>query len=645
MIRLTLAVKTLLVYAAVSFVMLTVLVATGYTVGTESDPRTRTLLWITAVGFLLTVVAVVAGMVYVRVKVVGPINRLIDAARRFDRGERDVRVGKLGTGDELDELAEAFDSMVTDITTAWAHLENEVRARTVELERSNRDLVRMNERMAETVRAKSEFLANMSHELRTPMNAVIGYAHCLLDGLDGPLNPDQKADVERILHGAESLLALLNDLLDLSRMEAKRLEVRPEEVPLSQIVNAVEAAIRPQAAAKGLEVQIDVPPDLHVFADPVRSRQILLNLAANAVKFTDKGSVRIAARPEGRAVVIDITDTGMGIPEGDLEKIFDTFYQVDTSQSRRHGGAGLGLAIARRLAELMDGSISVTSEVGRGSTFTVRLPALPSAAAEAAAASAPVVDAGVPTVLAIDDNPDSLELIRRALVPTGFAVVGARSGGEGLRLARLLQPAAITLDIVLPDKDGWEVLRELRADPTTRAIPVFVVSIVDDRPKGYALGAVEYFVKPLDPAKRAALVEQIRGMAGALAGRTVFAVDDDEGDLELVRRVLRDVSCRLLTFRDPAEALRAIDGNPPALVLLDLLMPGMDGFQFLEKLRVRRETRDVPVLVFTAKDLSPDEVRRLRDLSALGVMRKGGAQSDIVTEIRRVLGRREGIRT
>lgn len=638
MIRLTLSVKTLLVYAAVAVVMLSVLVAMGFVVLGEGplDPEEvkGKFVFIAFAGSILTVLAVGAGMIYVRTKVAAPINRLIDAARRLDRGERDVLVGRLGTGDELDELAEAFDSMSRDISTAWEHLENEVRVRTEEIERANRELLRLNETLSETVRAKSEFLSNMSHELRTPMNAVIGYAHCLLDGLDGPLNEEQRSDVERILNGADSLLKLVNDLLDLSRMEAKRLEVRPEETPLAQIVEAVVSSIRPQAAAKDLRIDVEVPSDLPVYADPVRTRQVLLNIAANAVKFTEKGSVRISARAADGATVIEIADTGIGIEREDLGRIFETFVQVDSSASRRHGGAGLGLAIAKRLVEMMNGSIEVQSQYGRGSTFTVRLPSAPPAR-EAVPDSAPIVGSSVPTVVAIDDDPDALELIRRSLAPAGFAVVGARTGAEGVRLARLLSPVAITLDIMLPDRDGWDVLREIHDDPTTARIPVFVVSIVQERPRAFALGAVDYFEKPVNLKD---LAEKVRLRVGSLDGRAVLAVDDDEGDLDLLRRSLRDVPCRLITVKSAEDALRRAESERPSLILLDLRMPGMDGFQLLEALRVRKETRDVPVFIFTAKDLTPEEIVRLRVSAAETIFRKGSVTStDLVTEVRRVL--------
>ncbi|HEY3365173.1 MAG TPA: ATP-binding protein [Symbiobacteriaceae bacterium] len=400
------------------------------------------------------------------------------------------------------------------------HLEERVGERTAELEARTQELVAAN-------RLKSEFLATMSHELRTPMNGIIGYTQVLLDGLDGPLTAEQTEDLEQINSSAERLLALINDILDLSKIEAGRIVLQREKTDLRAVVTEVLASVAPLVVAKNLDVAFDAPELPALYADGQRLRQILINLVSNAIKFSDAGGVRVSASETEGGVAIAVSDTGIGIPAEAHQSIFDEFRQVDGSSSRRHGGTGLGLSIVKRLVELHGGSISVASEVGRGSTFTFTMPVYATCAPGLPRLELPRRDT-TPEVLCVDDDQGTLDLLQRFMAPYPFQVHTAQTARQGIALALERGPDLILLDIQLPDASGWFVLDEIRS-AFGQSVAVVVVSVMDEKLRGFSKGADAYLVKPLrreDLAKilnlllghRFPAVKQLEVAASAAAG-------------------------------------------------------------------------------------------------------------------------------
>jgi CheY-like chemotaxis protein len=393
------------------------------------------------------------------------------------------------------------------------------------LKRIEEALTAAKEQAEQASRTKSEFLANMSHELRTPMNAIIGFTRLVMRRCKEALPEKQYANLEKILISANHLLGLINDVLDLAKVEAGRMEVKPVEFTLEPLLDQCLRTVEPMLRGGRVELVKQVEPGLPpVFSDQDKLRQILFNLLSNAAKFTEAGTITIGARRHGAQVAIAVADTGIGIPPDQLELVFEEFRQVDSSSTRQYGGTGLGLSISRRLAQLLGGDITLASTPGVGSTFTLTVPLRHAAAPEApvelpvgAATEAPepaARAAGGRLVLAIDDDPDVILLLKENLADAGYRVVGAGSGAEGLRLARELKPSAITLDIIMPDADGWQVLHGLKADPATRDIPVLLLSVVDQKDLGFRLGAADYLLKPFERDELIAALQRVHS-AGA----------------------------------------------------------------------------------------------------------------------------------
>ena len=465
---------------------------------------------------------------------------------------------------------------------------------------------------------KSQFLANMSHELRTPLNAIIGVTEMLREDARDLKREDEFEPLDRVLGAGRHLLALINDILDLSKIEAGRMELHLESFPLAPLINDVAKTIEPMATKNGNRIVVDCPPDLGTLhADQIRFRQALLNLASNANKFTENGTVTIAAqpqRPDGRDwIMIAVTDTGIGMTEEQIGRLFHEFSQADASTTRKYGGTGLGLAISKRFCQMMGGDITVKSMPGKGSTFTIRLPRIVQIGetvvtqARAEATQRVGEKTQEPLILVVDDDATARDLVERHLERSGFAVVTAPGGREGLRLVRELRPAAVTLDIMMPDIDGWTVLAAIKGDPELAGIPVVLMSIVDQKNRGYALGAADYLVKPVDRVK---LVETLTGICGSTAGHA-FLVDDDEVVRRSVRQALEPIGWKVTEAENGQVAIEAMTAGRPDVIILDLMMPKMDGFEFLDEWRGRSEWQDIPVVVITAKDLTDEDRDRL----------------------------------
>ena len=466
--------------------------------------------------------------------------------------------------------------------------------------------------------AKSRFLANMSHELRTPLNAIIGFSELLTDPRAGNFDEARRLQfLHRIHSSGTHLLALINDILDLSKVEAGQMELMTSTFALGPAINAVLETVRPLADRKSITLATQPADAGDIKADEGKLRQMLLNLLSNAIKFTREGGrVTVRVQRSTYDVQISVEDTGIGISAEDQVTLFSEFHQLSKGRKVSEEGTGLGLALVKRLAELHGGRVWVESEPDKGSTFFISLPASAATAA---------VHAGRddrPAVMVVEDNESASTILSIALERAGYRVEVVRRGAEVVERATRLRPLAITLDLMLPDADGWDVMRSLKAATATRDIPVLVISVVDDRAMGLAVGADDYMVKPVN---REALLDFLARHGGPPASGerpTVLAVDDDPSALELLKETL-EPRFSVITAGDGRHALDAARRQSPDLVILDLMMPGMNGFEVASSLKADEATRKIPIVVLTAKDMNEDDRARLNG-NVASVVRKGG---------------------
>lgn len=667
-----------------------------------------------------------------------PVENLAEKAHRFAEGDVSVSID-IKTEDEIGVLGQTFNYMVESVSSASRKLEEEIKRKTALLDERTRLLTlleKANRQLRELDKLKSTFLANMSHELRTPMNAIIGYTDLLVDGVDGPINEEQEKSLKRVASNSKYLLQLINDILDISKIESGKVKLEPKELDLKWLIESIIPTFEPLIKEKGLTLTDHIDEGLGlVYGDEDIIKQILINLLSNAVKFTDKGGITITARPSERGIKpgeppifaeICVQDTGTGIKEEDLGTIFDKFVQVDLTTVRQYEGTGLGLSIARGLVALHKGMTWATSKYGEGSKFSFTIPlnkemlekpgepVIEPGMAEALAdyfgkpvetflkepeyAGKPIrcweyVRCGQPgcpaygieesrcwlvlgthcagmkiaaypekvdfckgcelieglvlkaaeeygpvaaeeyrpveaeeyrpveseapkgkevakkTVLAIDDNPESICIIRKYLGEE-YRVVGLISGEKAVEKAKEVNPLAITLDIMMPGKDGWEVLRELKDAPETQDIPVIILSIVDDKRMGFSLGATEYIVKPVG---KQALLRKLRNLEKLGKIKRVLVVDNDPETVRLIGNVLKEAKYQVTTAYNSKDAIKSIQDFRPDLVVLNLTMPEVSGFDVIEYLKTEKGVKDIPLIVLTHKDLSEKEIDDLND--------------------------------
>lgn len=709
---------------------------------TVAAQRNRTLV-LTLLG-----VSIVMTMVYLIVNkfIRKPVEVLAEKAKRFAEGDMSASV-EIKTEDEIGVLGKTFNYMVERVSSSSKRLEEEIKRKTALLNERTRLLgllERANRELRELDRLKSTFLANMSHELRTPMNAIIGYTELILDRVDGPINEEQEKSLRKVATNARHLLQLINDVLDISKIEAGKIELDIKELDFKWLVDSVIPTFEPMIRQKGLTFSVKIDEGLpSIYGDEDRIKQILINLLSNAIKFTHKGGITITAKVSERGVKpgeqprfaeICVEDTGIGIKEEDISRIFDKFVQVDLTTVRQYEGTGLGLSITRGLVALHKGLIWVTSKYGEGSKFCFTLPLnkeilekpeepiVEPRMAEALADyfGVPVetflkepefegkpircweyVRCGQPncpaygskesrcwlilgthcagmkiaaypekadfckgcevikgllldkekelipvetgpgegyskkTILAIDDNPEAIEIMKKYL-GEDYNVVGLLSGDKAVEKAKEIKPIAVTLDILMPKKDGWQVLKELKNTPEIQDIPVIILSIVEDKKLGFSLGAAEYLVKPVE---KHVLLRKLKNLEKTKKVKKILIVDNEPDTVRLLGNVMREEGYRVISALNSEDAIKSIRDFRPDLIILNLTMPEMKGLDVIEFIKTADEIKDIPFILLTHKDLSEKEIDELNG-KIQGILNKGVlTKEDLLKEIKETINK------
>jgi len=674
-----------------------------------------------------------------------PVESLAEKAKRFAEGDMTVSVD-IKTEDEIGILGNTFNYMVESVSSASKRLEEEIERKTDLLNERTRLLgllERANRDLRELDKLKSTFLANMSHELRTPMNAIIGYTELLLDGVDGPINDEQGKSLKRVVTNARHLLQLINDVLDISKIEAGKVELEVKEIDLKWLIDSVTPTFEPLIRQRGLTLAVTIDEGVPlVYGDEDRLKQVFINLISNAIKFTHQGGITISAKLSERGIKsgetpifaeICVEDTGIGIKEGDIERIFDKFVQVDLTTIRQYEGTGLGLSIVRGLISLHKGMIWVTSTYGKGSKFCFTLPlkkklleklaepivepkmaealaeyfgmptetflkspelggkpircweyvrcGQPSCPAygtdesrcwlvlgthctgmkiaaypekvdfckgceviknimlESERGDKPIKDesgtSAKKTILAIDDNPEAIDIMKKYLGDE-YEVIGLFSSEKALEKAKEIKPLAITLDILMPKKDGWQVLKELKSTPETQDIPVIILSIVEEKKLGFSLGATEYVLKPVE---KDVLLRKLRNLEKTTKVRRILIVDNDADTVRLIGNVLKETGYEVTTAYNGKDAIKAIQDFRPDLIVLNLTMPEMGGSDVIEYLKTADGVRNIPLILLTQKDLSEKEIDDLNGMIQ-GILNKSVlAKEDLLKEIKETISK------
>ena len=542
--------------------------------------------------------------------VVGPLMEIERRLSRIAKGDFLQRIS-IANRDELGDLAE-------------------------NVNRTSEQLGRLYQDLEVASQHKSAFLATMSHELRTPLNAIIGYTEMLQETAADDGNEAYLSDLDKIAGAGRHLLQLINDILDLSKIEAGKMDMYLEQVDISGLLDEVVAIGTPLAAANGNRFEVIRPESLRtLYTDRTKLKQSLLNLLSNAAKFCKDGAITLKVLASDSEISFAVTDSGIGMTEEQVGTLFEAFHQADASTTRHYGGTGLGLAITRHFCQMLGGRVAVESTPGQGSTFTLTLPIeQPSASAEGGElpVGTRLQPDAAPLVMVVDDNPDARAILVATVRKSGYRVIEAADGDTALALARTQRPDLITLDVLMPQRDGWAVLSALKAEAELRDTPVIIVTMLADRSIALSLGATEFITKPVDRAHLAAVIRR-----NLCAGGTVLVTDDDPDARALARRHLTALGCTVAEAVDGRDALEWLKDNPtPAMILLDLMMPVMDGFAFLQEVAGHAEWRDIPVVILTAKELDSAEREALAG-RARAVIGKGA--DDLAAALQQALQR------
>ncbi|NOY97531.1 MAG: response regulator, partial [Chlorobi bacterium] len=512
----------------------------------------------------------------------------------------------------------------------------ELQCTSEELQEKNIELEAQRKQVEAANQLKSEFLSNMSHELRTPLNSILALSRVLIIQAKNKLNDEENNYLEIVERNGKRLLSLINDILDLSKIEAGKMEISPKSVSIVSLLRIIKENMQTLLEEKGLSLTLRIPENLpQVESEESKLHQVLTNIISNAVKFTGEGSVDISVTFDTMNVFIEVKDSGIGISEEMLPHIFDEFRQADGTSSRQYEGTGLGLAIANKLMKILGGNIKVKSKLGKGSVFTVTIPikwhegTLPTETFRFKDKPSEPMDK---MILVVDDDPKIVKDISEYLNEAGYKTMEATSGKEALELAWNYQPFAITLDIIMPEMDGWEVLQKLKTNARTKNIPVIVISVSNDKDTGFALGAVGYVNKPVD---KDLLISEIK-----ILNKTpnlVMIVDDNEFELKQMAEIIETEDINTILATCGKECIKLLEEKVPDILVLDIMMPGMDGFKVLEEIRKKPETRDLPVIIITAKDLTKEDKTKLIGRVSAIIAKSGTTPQDLYKEIKRII--------
>lgn len=563
-----------------------------------------------------------------------PIARLQVATQSMSEGSFDTIV-MVESDDEIGHLSMTFNTMMQKLKSTYEELQDKI----TQLEDSEAKLTQSKKIAEEANRAKSVFLANMSHELRTPLNAIIGYSEMLEEEAEDLGEQSFISDLSKIKKAGKHLLGLINDILDISKIEAGRMELYIEEIDIQAMVVDIVNTVSPLIERNHNHVQVNCSSDIgKMKADLTKLRQNLFNLMSNASKFTENGLITVTVLRKDEWIYFQVRDTGIGMSSEQLQKIFQPFTQADGSTTRKYGGTGLGLSITQHFCRMMGGEITAKSLIGRGSTFIMRLPSevvIPDATQDPSSLKEEALQ-GIGSgkrILIIDDDQSSQNYIASTLNSWGFEVHSAMNGTEGLILAKRLKPDVITLDVMMPGIDGWSVLTDLKANPDLAHIPVIMTTFINDQNLGYALGAADYLVKPID---RQQLLKTLQRL-NIKAGGNILIVEDDPMSRDVLARQLIKEGYQVEEAVNGIQALESIKVMKPKLILLDLMMSEMDGFQVIDHLKEIPEWRSIPIVVLTAKDLDAYDRQRLQGFVE-SIYRKGSYdRQQFMAEIHRLL--------